>query len=224
MHGMNVKMKTSDNDHSTIWRNGIRPMGVQHHRNSIYDLTETRAGMLKRPSLQKLKTTLYLWKRLHRSWMCKLTFRNWHYQDKSKVEFDSVQSVIFIQIPWLHCQSSCGVRTPHFGHICKEAPTWCQSCITVIINFEHQSENKYTCHIIQHSLTGYIKEICHWMSTVVSVAETKFRQPLIWRQSWGESWLPKTRTCITVVRCLTTGMFWEMRRLVISSSCECHRV
>jgi len=26
------------------------------------------------------------------------------------------------------------------------------------------------------------------VSTVVSVAEMKFQQPLIWRQSWGESW------------------------------------
>jgi len=51
------------------------------------------------------------------------------YQDKLEVGSNSVQFVISVQIPWLHCQSSCGIYMPHFGHICMEAPTWCKSCI-----------------------------------------------------------------------------------------------
>jgi len=47
------------------------------------------------------------------------------------------------------------------------------------------------------------------LSTVVSVAETTFWQPLISRQSWGESWKPKTKTCITVMHRLMTGIHSE---------------
>jgi len=50
------------------------------------------------------------------------------YQHKLKVGFNSVQFVVFVQIPGLHCQSSCGVHMPHFGHICMEAPTWLHNC------------------------------------------------------------------------------------------------